>query len=371
MRKYRIGVVLQGVGAINRGTERFLLELREQLKDRYDITIFCRQKVGSYCKRIWVIRRDNKLTNFIYRIPIIRKLLNILCLDPLSIEWLTANVSSFINLYRGRFDLIISLTEVWGAISCRILRVLKKVPFVVIQKCQYSRWEVFSAAQRPNIYVALTPSVERKIKHRVKEVKTICIPQAVDIEKFSPDSIADCHFRLKRPIILSVGALEPIKRMDLVIKAVSRLKQGSLLLVGDGELRNELEKLGKCLLGEDGRFLIRNASFSDMPMYYSLCDVFTLASSSEGFGNVYLEAMACNKPIVTMRDESREEVIREAGILCDCTNIEEYTEALYKALHTDFGDIPRRQAEEFSWEKIAKKYDEIFQRIIIENKTYV
>ncbi len=371
MRKYRIGVILPGVGVINRGAERFLLELTERLKDKYDITIFCRKEINSYCKRIWVIPRDNKITNFIYRIPIIKKILSWLCLDPLSIEWLTANISGFMKLYKGNFDIIISLSMVWGAISCRILRLLKKIPFIVIQKTIYCRWERWSALQRPDLYIALTQTVEKKLVTKIKGLKSICVPCAVDMQKFSPD-ITEKYvpFNLEKPIFLSAGALEPLKRMNLVIKAVSKLKKGSVLIIGNGRLKNELEKLGKKLLGNE-RFLLTSASFSEMPKYYNYCDIFTLASIFEGFGNVYLEAMACNKPIVTLRDETREEVIKDAGILCNCLDIEEYASALDKAYHTDFKDKPRKRAEQFSWNEIAKKYNEIFQKLILESKNHV
>jgi glycosyltransferase involved in cell wall biosynthesis len=52
------------------------------------------------------------------------------------------------------------------------------------------------------------------------------------------------------------------------------------------------------------------------------------------------------------------DIVGDAGILCDVTDIEEYAEALQKASETDWGDIPYNQAKKFTWEVCADKYYE-------------
>lgn len=368
--RYKIAIVVPGIGVINRGTERVVVELTQRLQQNYDITILCRREINSYCKKIWAISRDNVFTNLVHRIPFVNRVLNFCCLDPLSVELLSANISALKILIKGNFDLTISVTEVWGALCCNILRTLKKVPFIVIQQAQYGKWEVWSAAQQPDAYIALTQGMKKKLNRRFKNLKITCIPNGVDIEKFVPHPQRNLY-NLQRPIFLAVGALEPVKRMDLAIRAVGALNQGSLLLVGDGELKRDLLNLGKDLLGQQGRFLLTSASLSEMPSYYNICDVFTLPSSGEAFGNVYIEAMACNKPIVTTNDETRRELIEDAGVFCDCSNIEEYAIALEEAAQTDFGDKPRKRAEGFSWGNISKRYDELLQPIIVNSKRNV
>ncbi|MDZ7695444.1 MAG: glycosyltransferase family 4 protein [Deltaproteobacteria bacterium] len=363
--RYRIGIIVPGIGMINRGTERFVVELTQRLQNKYDINIFCRREISSHCRKIRTISRDCSFTNVFYGIPCVKRLLNFCCLDPLSVELLSANVSAFRTLFRGKFDLIISVTEVWGALCCNILRMLRGIPFIVIQQAQYGKWELWSASQRPDAYIAHTQMMKRSLNRRFKQLRITYIPNAVDIEQFVPSCQLD-PYNLQRPIFLAAGAFEPVKRMDLAIKAVAKLERGSLLLVGDGELKHDLLNLGEKLLGEKGRFFLTSASFSEMPFYYNLCDVFTLPSSGEAFGNVYIEAMACNKPIVTTYDETRRELIEDAGMLCDCSNIEEYAFSLEEAERTDFNDRPRKRAEAFSWENVSKKYDEMF-KLIIEN----
>jgi glycosyltransferase involved in cell wall biosynthesis len=98
-----------------------------------------------------------------------------------------------------------------------------------------------------------------------------------------------------------------------------------------------------------------------MPEVYRSADVFTLPSaSSEAFGNVLVEAMATNLPVVATNDPIRHEIVGEAGILIDPENTEEYAAALQKALEINWGEKSRKQAEKFSWDKIALKYEELF-----------
>jgi glycosyltransferase involved in cell wall biosynthesis len=144
--------------------------------------------------------------------------------------------------------------------------------------------------------------------------------------------------------------------------AVAKLKKVSLLLVGDGELKESLESLGKRLLGE--RFEIVKVDHKQMPTVYRAADLFTLVPEpSEAFGIVYVEAMATNLPVVGVKDEQRENIVGNAGILVDPENLEGYAEAVQRTLGQKWGDRPRRQAEKFDWGKIAEEYERLFKSL--------
>ena len=74
--------------------------------------------------------------------------------------------------------------------------------------------------------------------------------------------------------------------------------------------------------------------------------------------------MQSGLPIVATNDKLRKEVVGEAGILIDPTDIGKYSRALEKALKMDWGDRPRKQAEKFSWDKIVSKYENLFENVI-------
>lgn len=361
MGKPRIAFFLPGLGIVNRGAENFVLELSKRLKKNYGITFLSKGRVSENWISVKGISRNNKMLCFIYKLPIIRTALKLFLLDPINIEWLTSSFNTFPKLFRTDFDLIIPEAGMWGNLICRIIRRFKHTPFVDVGHSRFGYWEYLCALQSPDVYVSLTHSNQKILKKRVKKINSVVIPGGVDLRKYNPD-VTPVDLKLPKPIFLCVGALDPVKRTHLAIHAVSKLKKGSLVVLGEGQSRKKIQELGKRLLGK--RFLLAAAPSSQMPGYYAACDVFTLPSARESFGIIYAEAMACNKPVVTTRDDIRMEIIGDAGILCDCENIEEYSQALETAVHKNFGMRPRRQAEKHDWDGVAKKYDELFRSII-------
>ena len=133
------------------------------------------------------------------------------------------------------------------------------------------------------------------------------------------------------------------------------------MVIGAGPQKEEIQQFGRLKL-KDRFLLVPNISQEKIPSYYRTASVFSLPSKEfESFGLAYLEALACNIPVVAPDDENRRNLLGEAGIYCDVTNVKEYAQALKKALQTDFGDSARNQAIKFSWDKITKEYEQILQ----------
>lgn len=210
----------------------------------------------------------------------------------------------------------------------------------------------------PNVFVAISSYALDKSKKINPFVKSVYIPNGVSLENFTLQG-ETLQLKLERPIILCVSALVGWKRLDLVIKAVSKLKKGSLLLVGKGDQENNLQKLGDELL--PNRFKIMSFIHKDMPKVFRSADLFTFPTVPwESFGIVLVEAMASGLPVVATDDPIRREIVGDAGLFVDPTNTEEYAKTIEKALNTNWGDMPRKQAEKFSWDKIALEYEKLF-----------
>lgn len=214
----------------------------------------------------------------------------------------------------------------------------------------------------PDVFVALTDFQKQWAKKINPRVRVEKIPNGVDIERFNP-KVKPYDFNLPRPIILCAAALDFWKRQNLAIEAVSKLSKGSLVLVGSGPQEKNLQKLGKKLL--PGRFKILNFTHEEMPKVYTGADLFTFPTVTyESFGIVLLEAMASGLPVVTTEDPIRKEIAGDAGIFVDPRDPDEYEKALQKAMETNWGNKPRAQAEKFSWDMIADKYETLFKTLV-------
>jgi glycosyltransferase involved in cell wall biosynthesis len=101
-------------------------------------------------------------------------------------------------------------------------------------------------------------------------------------------------------IILFVGRLAYYKGVDYLVRAMKDI-DGKLLLIGEGPLEAELKALAGSLNIQDRCVFLGKIGDEDLPLYYHACDVFALPSvaSTEAFGIVQLEAMACGKPVVS------------------------------------------------------------------------
>jgi len=122
----------------------------------------------------------------------------------------------------------------------------------------------------------------------------------------------------KGRVILTVGrwlASERYKGMDTLITALPKLltrwPELQLVAVGDGDDRNWLEDLAEeCGVNMHVHFL-SGLSYAQLAACYSACEIFALPSRGEGFGLVYLEAMACGKPVIGGAHGGAPEVIED------------------------------------------------------------
>ena len=213
----------------------------------------------------------------------------------------------------------------------------------------------------PDAFIALSEYQKDWAKRINPFVRVIRIPNGVDLSRFKN---YDLRFKNKNKTVLSVGAFTKDKRHDLTIKAVAKLKDVKLIIVGGGgELKNKIYDLGIKNLGKN-RFEIQSVPHEKMPKIYKKASVLAFPSVFwESFGIVIVEAMATGLPVVATNDPIRKEIVGEAGILVDPENTKDFSLSLRRALNTNWKDKPRKQAEKFNWDKIAKEYERLLQNI--------
>ncbi|MCL4338860.1 glycosyltransferase family 4 protein [Patescibacteria group bacterium] len=266
------------------------------------------------------------------------------------------------HILTHNYDWVIPVNGGWQVLICRILRAFNGYKILVSGHAGIGADDRFNLLLgKPDKFIALSPNAFIWSQSFYDKHKLEFIPDGVDTNKFNPNVLPQ-KINLSKPVVLCVSALLPYKKVDLVIKAVAEMKRGNLLLIGEGPLTDEIDRIGQSLLGK--RFIhLTKANHEDMPAYFRAADVFTLASSpTEAFGMVYIEAMACNIPVVGPDDINRRSIIGDAGLQCDPNDVVSYAKTLEQAVKMDFGNKPREKAEEYSWDNIAKQYMRIFER---------
>ena len=165
----------------------------------------------------------------------------------------------------------------------------------------------------------------------------IDLPQITAAGERNPeDHFVDRFKQLRRPVILSVGRLSEQKNHALLLDAYAqqpRSLRGSLLILGEGELRGPLEAKARTL-GIHGEVFI--PGFVSNPWWYmKQSDLYVMSSNWEGYPMVLLEALACGIPVVaTDCEHGPSEIIQgEAfGTLVPVGNARALADAIAKRL---------------------------------------
>jgi glycosyltransferase involved in cell wall biosynthesis len=178
-----------------------------------------------------------------------------------------------------------------------------------------------------NNYVQTSPTLSKHL------ARCIVIPFGISIEELwrrDLNAISRIRERYGPKIVLSAGRLVYYKGLEYLIRAM-KLVNATLLIVGDGPLRHQLEQEAKAnFVGDRVHFL---GSVEDLIPFYHACDIFALPSiaRSEAFGIVQLEAMACGKPVINTHIPSGVPFVSpdgETGITVPPRNTQQMANAL-------------------------------------------
>ncbi len=362
----KIAILISVIGKVKRGGESTTIGLASYLSKHSDVHIYSGGEF-SFDNVTNLGFPQMPVYTFLYK----KTFPSLLCriirrfhLDPLSIRNIMFCRRAFPLLIKSKPDVVI-LRSI-GPNGIKMARYLRKkfgFPLVTVEG-GWKTGEREVSRFNPNLHVSVNMDVAEYLKKQLPNVNICNIPNGLNVKNFDPQG-EKASIPLERPIVLSCGYMGDWKRYDLIIHAMAKLEQGSLLLLGRGGLAEELKKLGKELLGE--RFMLSFINYDEMPKYYRAVDVLTLPSVNEAFGMVYLEAMACNTPVVATRDANRERIVGEGGELVDPTDIDAYAEAIEKCLNKNYGDKPRKQAEKFDWDVVGPQYLNVIKTVIHDN----
>jgi glycosyltransferase involved in cell wall biosynthesis len=164
--------------------------------------------------------------------------------------------------------------------------------------------------------------------------------------------------------VLTVCRLYRRKRLDVLLEAAAQLRERipalRFRIVGSGPEGEEFREVWRAHRLESTVEWLGDVSFSQLAREYNACDVFCLPSVQEGFGIVFLEAMAAGKPVVAARAAAIPEVLPQ-GILTEPGHADDTAEAI-AALHADpsrretLSAQGYKRVEEFDASRVARKF---------------
>lgn len=135
--------------------------------------------------------------------------------------------------------------------------------------------------------------------------KCSVVPLGIDVDYLEHSGVKEIGLSKTKDekLILFVGRLTYYKGVEYLIEAMQRVKNSKLLIVGDGELRAQLERKSRLLGLQDKIIFLGKLSKEELNYCYKICDIFVLPSveESEAFGLVQAEAMFFGKPVVNTR----------------------------------------------------------------------
>jgi glycosyltransferase involved in cell wall biosynthesis len=196
--------------------------------------------------------------------------------------------------------------------------------------------------------------------------RSVLIPNGVDLGRLAPGPGQRERFGLpeKGPVFLMVSALIASKNVAEGIAAVARVPDATLVVAGDGPLRDELATLARELLPD--RFLQLTVPAADMPSLYRSADVFVHLSVDESFGNVFVEAMASGLPIVAFDTPRTRWIVGDEAFFPKSRSADALAAVLILALDRGESESTkiRERAEAFGWPAIGARYNDFFAELL-------
>jgi len=162
----------------------------------------------------------------------------------------------------------------------------------------------------------------------VPDVATLCAGSS---------TIPNMHTK-GHPVFLFVGSLSERKGVRQLLEAATELRnrnvQFSLIIVGEGELRAELESFIAVNNLANFVVLAGEVRYEDLGAYFNACDVFVLPTLEDIWAMVVLEAMAFGKMVLCSANAGAREVVQDGscGWLFDPFDPHELAECMFRAI---------------------------------------
>jgi glycosyltransferase involved in cell wall biosynthesis len=241
-------------------------------------------------------------------------------------------------------------------------------------------WKVLFplSLRRADSIISVSESVKRDIGRFFPWAtpKIASVPLGVDPRLFDcrlPGRAAMPLVQKVRPYLLAVASASRHKNLETLVRAFARVRGQTpglqLVLAGmrTAGLARVERLVGDLSLSPFVHFAGR-VSDAELVELYCNAEALVFPSLYEGFGLPTLEAMACNCPVIAADCSSIPEVVGNAGLLFDATDVEMLREAITRLiasqqLRSELVRLGRERAKKFTWEVCAGQTVAVYRAV--------
>lgn len=224
--------------------------------------------------------------------------------------------------------------------------------------------------------------IDRAHRYGFQSENIELVPNGVDIQNFTKKLseeegrvISDkLQVTSSDKIIISISRLAEKNAMNDLIDSLKYLpEEYKLVICGVGPLENSLKMQVKEMGLESRVIFVGFVDYKDLYKYLNIADIFCRPSLSEGLGNVFLEAMTAQVPVIATSVGGIPDFLkdRETGLFCEVNNPQSIAEKVKLLMESNELRVKIVQnaynmvIDNYSWESVAEKMREIFRRMIL------
>ena len=244
----------------------------------------------------------------------------------------------------------------------------------------YEKRKIKDALKPCNHVITLTPQLKDWISNRykIKKDKITVVPNGVDITIFTPKHMEKTEelkrrLKLSNTVVMYSGAINQINGINdfatVIPSIINKNPNISFLFIGRGTEEGKIITLSKKYTQVN---YLPMVPYSDMPIYYQLCDLFVIprpsSISTETITPLKLfEVMAMEKPVLGSNVGGIAEIIKhgENGFLFEKGNLESFKNTLLEILDTDTNQIGKNArkmiVDNYTWDKSAKILQKVYE----------
>ncbi|WP_392533165.1 glycosyltransferase [Nostoc sp. C117] len=274
-----------------------------------------------------------------------------------------------------RPNVVIS-THVNYATACYFLKLITGIPYWVVAH-GLEVWDIENnvtklALQKADKVISVSNYTRLRLLQEINidSEKIVILPNTFDANQFQIKPkptylLKRYNLRDEQPVILTVtrmGRMAKYKGYDQIIHALIKVRlyipNVHFILAGKGDDLPRIKALVNSLNLQDCITIAGFVPDEELCAHYNLCDVFAMPSKGEGFGIVYLEALACGKPVLAGNQDGSIDPLAEGklGCLVDPDNVEEIADCLIEILQGDCSNPVVYQAE-YLQQKTIEAYE--------------